>query len=119
MIGLSKASQTNKKGKLKVKIEKVSKNKPTELEQEYLNWLQNQVHYRCFVCGDYWHDMHHVKLHSSDKKVHTELIPLCTNHHIGTEVSPHGTPSKWRLVFTMKQQRYVANNMFKDFLRSR
>lgn len=118
MIGLSKQSQTSKKGKLKVKIEKVSKNKPTELEQEYLNWLRTQD-YKCFVCDSPWENYHHVKTHSSDDKVHSEVIPLCLEHHMGTKLSPHGASRKFRLTFTMKQQRYVANNMFKDFLRSR
>ncbi len=109
----SKADQL-KKNKTK-KDSKVSKNKPTPLEQKYLTWLQNQRHYRCFVCGGYWDEWHHIKFKSTDKKNHTMLIPLCREHYHGKILSPHGTPKKWRETFTMKEQNERGREYFYDF----
>jgi len=75
----------------------------TTEEREYLSWLQT-IEANCMVCNknaDHWH---HVKLNSTDKKNHFELIPLCIDHHVGNELSPHGTPKKWRQKFSMEGQ---------------
>lgn len=98
------------------KPKRVSKNKPTVEEQQYLNWLQSQVHYRCFVCAGFWEDWHHVKNRSTDKKNHKRLIPLCKKHHVGNELSPHGTPKLWRETFTMEEQNKKADEYYERFL---
>ena len=98
------------------KVKKVSKNKPTPHEQKYLSWTQNQAHYRCFVCGGYREEWHHIKFKSTDKKNHTMLIPLCKEHHHGKILSPHGTPRKWRETFTMKEQNEAGREFYYDFM---
>lgn len=110
----SKAEQL--KHNKKPKAKKVSKSKPTPLEQKYLTWLQSQYHYRCFVCGGYWSDWHHIKFKSTDKKIHTKLLPLCKKHHTGNELSPHGTPKKWRETYTMEEQNRLADKIYEVFL---
>ena len=104
---------------------KSSKSKATALEREYLEWLHSEgqyMNYPCFVCGKInpndriaWH---HVKEHSSDKKDHRRVIPLCDHEHHrnGTEMSPHGTPKKWREKYSVEVQNEFAKKIWHDFL---
>lgn len=111
---LTKKSQLKK---VKQSKKPSMKNKPkiTEHEKQYLEWLQMQVHYRCFDCGEYWNDWHHVKFKSTDRKNHLRLIPLCKEHHTGNRLSPHGTPSKWRETYTIEEQNLEANKIYREF----
>lgn len=99
---------------LKIKTPKIS-----DIEREYLNWLQQQNH-NCFVCGISSNiEMHHVKKSSVFKKNHKILIPLCIEHHKGKSLSPHGSPNLFRSAFSMEQQLKVANELYNTFLESR
>ncbi|MGL5752270.1 MAG: hypothetical protein ACRCXT_17175 [Paraclostridium sp.] len=93
--------------------------KISSIEREYLNWLQEQNH-NCFVCGISNNiEMHHVKLKSTDKKIHKNLIPLCIEHHKGKSLSPHGSPNLFRSTFSMEQQLKVAKELYNTFLEQR
>ena len=99
---------------LKIKAPKIS-----TIEREYLNWLQEQQ-FGCILCNTFSHiEMHHVKMKSTDKKNHKRLIPLCTEHHKGKVLSPHGTSRKWRLHISMESQNKVADELYNTFLESR
>lgn len=94
---------------------KKSKNKPTEKELTYLQWLQTKK-FTCFVCGSKnMIQMHHIKERSTDAKNHKELIPLCFNHHLGMQLSPHGTPTAWRVTYSIEEQRAAANKIYEEF----
>ena len=101
----------------KKKVKKVSKSKPTPDEQLYLDWLQEQD-VQCFSCGEQkqikWH---HIKLNSSSKKNHKQLIPLCeiTCHTLG-KFSAHGNPVWFRDTFPMSVQEEEADKFYKEFL---
>lgn len=107
---------------------KSAKNTVTKEEQEFMDWLHSDAQYfdyPCFVCGKFnpndtikWH---HVKEFSSDKKNHKRQIPLCDNEHhrLGTELSPHGTPKKWRATYSMKVQNEYADSIWNDFITSK
>ena len=89
-------------------------------EKDYLTHLHLQTHYKCFNCGVLAEEWHHVKLHSSDRKDHTRLIPICRCCHTGnTTFSVHGTPRKWREKYTMEEQYKVADSIFEDYLKTK
>lgn len=95
-----------------------NKNKPkiTQEESKYLTYLASiRFKTKCFVCGTTGVEWHHVKLKSTDRKNHTCLIPLCFLHHHGSEISPHGTPSKWRQTYTMEEQEETARMYYRVY----
>lgn len=115
MKPITKQMQTAKNKKPKVK--RVSKNKPTAHEKEYLEWLQEQD-VECFACNESNNiEWHHVKRSSSDKKIHTSLIPLCGDkcHRLG-RFSAHGNPSWFRNEFPMDKQKEHADTFYYQFL---
>ena len=99
------------------------KKKPTTTpeDQAYLSWLNDQHYFTCFVCnqqnGIEWH---HVKEHSTDKKNHKRLIPLCgVEHHREGSLSPHGTPKLWRATYTMREQNRRADGIYQEYKESK
>lgn len=112
-------------GKKKSYIKKKSvKSLASSEDKDYLEWLKNQE-YCCFVCGKInFNDpieWHHVKLRSSDKKDHTRLIPLCgaEHHRLGKDLSPHGSPKKWRETYTIESQLLYAEKIHKQYLKGK
>lgn len=94
------------------------KPKITEHERKYLAWLQT-FPASCFICGSIRNiEYHHVKYKSTDRKDHTKLIPLCTEHHKGNKLSPHGTPTLWREMITMERQEDMAESIYQIFIGS-
>ena len=76
----------------------------------------------CFCCGEYGSiELHHIKECSSDKKIHSEVLPLCGDkcHRLGTELSAHGTPRKFREVFPLEVQRNFAKMLHKRVMGSK
>jgi len=116
--------KTAKVSKRKIIKKKSEKNLATPEEKEFLDWLKEDFQYEkypCFVCNNLntndsieWH---HVKKYSSDAKNHKRLIPLCGNEHhrLGTTLSPHGTPKKWRETYSMEEQNAYADKVWNDF----
>lgn len=105
-------------GKKKSYINKKSKKALASKEdREYLQHSKNQE-LKCWVCGAFAHDRHHIKEYSSDKKNHKQILPLCKKHHTGSELSPHGTPRKWREKFPIDFQRKEGDRIYQDSLRS-
>ena len=111
-------------GKKRTFIKTISSSKKgdiTELEQRYLTWLHEDAQtfrFKCFVCNRInpndpikWH---HLKKHSSDKKNHKRMIPLCDNEHhrLGKVMSPHGTPRKFRETYSQEIQNKVADKIW-------
>lgn len=93
----------------------IKKRITTDKELKTLNLLNENKHlFRCFVCGGACEHLHHIKLYSSDKKDHSKLLPLCQFHHVGDELSPHGTPVKWRDRFTMEEQIVASRRMLNE-----
>jgi len=96
-----------------------SKNKKTITaeDKEYLEWLQHQD-FSCLVCGSNTViEMHHIKEHSTDKKDHKKLIPLCMMcHRYDTELSAHGTPKKFKEVYPMVEQIKLADKIYAEYL---
>lgn len=101
------------------KAEQLFKHKSPRVKRDkaYLDWFAKQTH-KCFVCGTTNNiEGHHVKLHSSDPKNDSYLIPLCFIHHrISDELSVHGTPKKWRLLYTIESQLDYAEEIYKRYL---
>ena len=93
--------------------------KISSIEKEYLNYLQT-LNARCWLCKNPFDvEWHHIKLKSTDKKDHKRLIPLCKKHHTGNELSPHGTPTKWRETYSIQEQNRWADIYYKEFLEQR
>ena len=105
-----------KHNRLRPKPSSKNNTKATKHELEYLQWFKDQI-FPCFVCGTF-HDIesHHVKEYSSDKKNHTQLLPLCRRCHTQSiELSAHGTPKKFRSMFHIETQRRFADNIYEEF----
>ena len=90
----------------------------SDSDKSFLSWLQSSS-YGCMVCGR--HDgieWHHVKLNSCSKKDHTKLIPLCgiEHHRVGTVLSAHGTPKKFRETYSIEYQEDYALSIFNEYL---
>lgn len=110
MIGITKSEQLKRMAPLKPKEHK---------EPKYLSWLHAQMP-KCFSCGSAYHpyitELHHVKLHSSDKKDDRYVIPLCGEKcHKSGELSPHGNPRLWRKVYPIEIQREYAKKLYEQY----
>jgi len=91
----------------------------TDDELDFCNWLHEEAQmqkYKCMVCGSPVYHYHHVKEYSSDKKRQFVQIPLCNEHHMGTSLSPHGSPKLFRQTYTMKYQNAQALKLHLDYL---
>jgi len=113
-----KGKAKNRKGSLKSSfLTSPVKKRVLKIDRDYLSWLQNSS-YACMVCGGFVGiEWHHVKRDSTDKKDHTRLIPLCgvECHRLGTELSAHGTPRKFRAVYPIEIQRKYAAEIYGDY----
>jgi len=121
-----KGKEKNRKGSLKssysssrIKPKYSSKNKKliTLSDKKYLEWLQ-ATEYSCMICGKHnGIEWHHVKEYSTDVKNHKRLIPLCgvEHHRLGTVLSAHGTPKKFRDTFSMEFQNQFADEIYSDY----
>lgn len=94
-------------------------------DREYMDWLHKEeqgYNYHCFVCGNNnssdTTEWHHVKERSGDIKDHKRQIPLCGNEHhrLGTVLSAHGTPKKFRETYPMEVQYKYAEKIYSDYL---
>ncbi|MDD3443166.1 MAG: HNH endonuclease signature motif containing protein [Sulfurimonas denitrificans] len=111
-----------KTNRIKPKYNGKNKKKITSEDKEYLEWLQNQS-YKCFVCGKInpndpieWH---HIKLHSTDKKNHKRLIPLCGSHHrLSNDISAHSTPKKFRKLYPIEMQNEFADKIYRKYIKT-
>ncbi len=93
------------------------KEKPLK-DKAYLKWLHEVKRPHCFVCGKRnGIELHHVKDGSSDVKNDHMVIPLCgvEHHRLGTELSAHGTPKKFREVFPVQSQRNYAKILYNEY----
>ena len=103
-------------GRIKPKYSSKNKSSITAHEKEYLEYLQH-IDEECLVCGCNGIEWHHVKRDSTDKKNHTRLIPLCPMHHrLSNELSAHGTPKKFREIYSMEIQNEVAETYYNEYI---
>ena len=81
-------------------------------DKKYLAWLHEE-HLSCFVCDTRMGvQIHHVKEHSIDMRTDDKTIPLCYEHHLGNEISAHGTPKLFRELYPMDIQLAKANELY-------
>ena len=84
-------------------------------DKKYLAWLRNSDQ-TCFVCGSYMGlEAHHMKENSTSKRTDEKVLVLCTEHHVGTEFSPHGTPRKFREKYPIDYQERVAARKYLEY----
>lgn len=103
--------------RLKPKYSSKNDSSLTVEERDFLDYLPT-TDYVCFVCGQRnGIEWHHVKEFSTDKKNHFRLIPLCgvEHHRLGTVLSAHGTPKKWRETFSMELQNSFADKIYEKY----
>ncbi len=82
----------------------------------YLSWLHNDEQPCCMVCSTRLGiNMHHVKKNSTDYRDDSKIIPLCVEHHLGNELSPHGTAAIFRKVYPMDQQLAFAEELYNKY----
>ena len=106
VCGVYKVPQ--KKHRLKQELPQKHKN------NNYLAWLHNQS-LTCMSCGKQnGIELHHVKRYSSDPKDDRKVIPLCgvECHRLGTVLSAHGTPVKFREEYPMEYQEAYAQKLY-------
>jgi len=105
--------------RLRPKPSQKNKSKITQSDKDYLEWVKNQD-LACFSCGDYGSiELHHVRENSCSCRSHTLVIPLCGEkcHRLGTELSAHNTPKRFRLVYPIEVQIDFANDLHNMYLR--
>ena len=85
-------------------------------EPAYLAWLHNVKQPACFVCNIHLGiQIHHVKETSTDERIDSKVIPLCMEHHVGIEFSPHGTPVDFRYVHPKWEQEEAAEKLYFEY----
>lgn len=85
-------------------------------DKAYLSWLHEVKQPPCFVCGIHLGiQIHHVKETSSDLRNDNECIPLCYEHHLGLELSPHGSPVAFRYTFPIWEQLEFAEELYNEY----
>lgn len=106
MKPLTKADQLKRNAPLKEKPYK---------SKEYLSWFHS-LGLCCMVCGYRHIEAHHIKENSTDLKDDRYLLPLCSEHHkYSTELSPHGSPKKWRETYPIAKQRMIAEQYYNQY----
>jgi len=88
-------------------------------EPNYLKWLHEVKHPECFACGKInGIELHHIKEASSDNKDDRLVIPLCgiECHRLGSVLSAHGTPKKFRDTFPFDMQKEYAMALYEEYL---
>ncbi len=81
-------------------------------DADYMAWLHNE-HLECFVCHSRQGiQIHHVKEHSTDMRTDDKAIPLCYEHHLGVDMSAHGTPGRFKELYPMKVQLEKAKSLY-------
>ena len=105
-----------KSNRIKPKYSGKNKKVISKEDKGHLEWLQT-TDYGCLVCGNLSNrEWHHVKEHSTDKKNHKRLIPLCCMHHrLSNEFSAHGTPSLFRKTYPMEVQNALADKIYQIY----
>jgi len=98
-----------------------SKNKKTitQEDKDYLEFQKENSDLVCFICGKQnGIEIHHIKECSSDKKNHRHILPLCgvECHRLGTELSVHGTPIKFRAKYSKEEQVEYADRLYERYL---
>ena len=113
---LTKKAQT-KSNRLKPKASMKNKCKINDEDKRYLEYLQHQI-LGCMVCKtSLGVEYHHVKEHSTDRKDHKRLIPLCYYHHrTSNDLSAHGTPKKFKKLYSMEAQYELADSIYNRYL---
>jgi len=112
-----RSKSRNRKGNTKKNVISDSRLKDKAIKMpEYTDWFHEVLQPPCFVCCTYLGiQAHHIKEHSTDERDDQFLIPLCWEHHHGTELSPHGTPVKFKEVYPMNVQYENAAEMFEKY----
>ena len=100
------------------KAEQLYKNKSPRVKRDkaYLEWFAKQIH-KCFICGTTSNiEGHHVKMHSSDPKNDSYIIPLCAEHHrYSHEISPHSNAKAWRETYSYEMQLDYAEKIYQGY----
>lgn len=97
--------------------------KISDIEREYLNWLQEQNH-NCFVCGISSNiEMHHVtdiNRISGKRRVHSRLVPLCISCHRTGKNAIHVLSKEYfyKNIKSLDELLVESNRLYNDFLSS-
>ena len=83
-------------------------------DKKHIAWLKSQP---CMVCegiaGGFGEvEAHHLKHKSIKGRDDRFTIPLCSEHHRGSTLSPHGTPKKWEGRFPISAMIGVAMDYY-------
>jgi len=86
-------------------------------EPKFLKWLHEVKMPSCYVCGiNTGVEIHHIKAHSTDERIDSIVLPLCCFHHHGSDISPDGTPRKFRDKFSIHKQKEDAKILYMEYI---
>lgn len=104
---LTKKDQLNKNGKFRKECVKDSK---------YLSYLHS-IDLKCIVCGSSHIELHHCHspLREIEKTDH-RVAPLCSEHHKGSECSPHGGKKSFYDIFSFEDLIVIADRLYENYL---
>jgi len=101
---LSKAEQLKRHAPLKQKPFK---------SKAYLKWLHSQ-NFGCLVCGNTQIEIHHLD-HGNRGRADNKCVILCPECHRGSNLSPHGTPNKWKELYPNEILEDIADKLFNQY----
>lgn len=114
------------KPSMKNKDTKVMKKSVAVSDPDFILWLHEVKKPKCFCCGREYYfegiqdhsEVHHIKEASTDHKNDREVLMLCgvSCHRLGTELSAHGTPKKFREKFPIKEQKIYSLTLYLEYL---
>ena len=94
-------------------------------DKDYLTWCHQQD-LKCFACGEKAHiddgiELHHIRDRSITHRDDDKIIPLhgIKCHRLGTELSAHLTPKKFRNIFPVGSQLMYAKKLYERYCESK
>ena len=85
-------------------------------EPKFLNWLHNVKQPSCFVCNiSVGISMHHIKKNSTDYRNDSLMLPLCYEHHQGTNFSVHNNPKEFKEEYPLEMQLKRALELYTEY----
>ena len=83
-------------------------------DPDYLQYLHTIK--RCLVCKAENVEVHHIKDWSIKGRDDRYVLPLCAEHHRGSELSPHGAPELFLERYPKGWQIATAKMLYKKYV---
>lgn len=84
------------------------------VDKDYMAWLHKTQ--RCYVCYERGGlELHHIRSPDNRTRNDNEIVPLCDQHHRGSQFSVHGTPAHFLERYPYDTQYAVAERLYRMY----